>query len=375
MADSKLSFSCDSAAAHPFALRVPVFKKTAKVDQSTRDGQRAAVCRTLDFLLKHPEQALDIYMHVEQVGARLQQEAPEQQEEFFSEKYHRMWRIPPAWWHSWLLTLADGAIPKELLDLVFKKCPESMRRIGYYLTGVCGQDVLPKEMHHKLVAAKVFTKLVRDLGPVRMQTLLEHISEDGEVQWEACGPYYITWSDEGLAQSIVHISDLSSPVEVSRNAMFTKEWKCREPYADHAACVVHEPSQGKYSLATYFPQGVGPMAKQFDSNGAVLREVALKFKAQLAAQQAMLAKARVVETKDLPKQDQVVEKRKASLAKAKEAAKAKKAKLAIAMSDRPALLALPGTFAASQGPTPLALADDRAQDEEQEAKSDGEEGL
>jgi hypothetical protein len=113
----------------------------------------------------------------------------------------------------------------------------------------------------------------------------------------------------------------------------------QEPYADHAAAVVGPDNRGKYTLASYFPQGQGPVFK-VDAKGAVLAELGRTFGAQMKAQVALLAKNKVTETLDLPARPEIVEKRKVSLEKAREASKLKKAKFEIAVHLPPALAAI-----------------------------------
>jgi hypothetical protein len=150
--------------------------------------------------------------------------AAEDEPECFPVQSNRFWRVAVAWWHSWLLQQfgQEGILPKDLLDLIYCTNPEELKHIGYFLTGLCGQDFLPKELRDKSVCGNVCTKLAQDLGPDRLRRLLSNTdTATGTVDWSKAGPYTIEWMDD-IAVSISHISGCTMPV--GRSAMFTKEW-------------------------------------------------------------------------------------------------------------------------------------------------------
>jgi hypothetical protein len=206
----------------------------------------------LDFLMKYPESSPDVAMYIEQMVLKLNADAQADGDRF-CEKYNRIWRIPPAWWHAWLAT-NDKRMTKTVLDLIHNHNPQALRYVGYFVTGLCGNDVLPKELLCKAVASRVFAILSSERGD-RIGRVLAHTNKDtGEIDWSKCGPYHIVFDQNGVATSITHETGVTVPV--SRSSSFYNDWKVEEPYADHAACV-KGPMKASYPLAGFFPLGQG----------------------------------------------------------------------------------------------------------------------
>ena len=320
--EARQSVSSDDQPLHSFASRVPNLKRgheSSHAAKALKDRQREAIMKTLDFLLKNPDRALDVGAYVEQVQLRVRAEQEEGEGERFSKHYFRFHRVPPAWWYQWLLQVPFATFTKPFLDKVFKANGHELASVSYCLTGVTPMARLEEPLRCKDICAKTLTALAAERGAQRVAKIMKHTTK-GVIDWSSAGPYTVHFSDQGVAVQILH--DSGCVAEVSTTSCFTTEWKVQDAFSD-ALCTVHGPHGNSYALASFFQPGHGPHAVVVDDTR--LRECAQDATHKVVAAHKEV-QSNMVREEDMGHVDFDPQRR--SLLRAREAAKAKRTKTA-----------------------------------------------
>lgn len=286
---------------------------------------RDAGLKVVDFVLKFPDKATDMWDFAQQLQKRMGNNSGEQ--ESWSNQYTRIWRIGGDWRLEWILFASKGTIEKDDLLYFYHRDEKLIKQFAYFLTGLHGQCKLPTNMLRKQVASRVFCEMARARG--RMQILGNKLKNRASMDFVAISPYHIEFHPEtGLAVSILHSGDTAVTVP---GLQFPRSWKLSDPLSDHDCAALEPQGKGSHELKKFFAAGQGPFKTMPEHNGFNMEEAAAKYHEQISKQQEMSKIGEL--TVDIEKQitPEKLEAKRAGLERARNAVRAKRAKLEVGL--------------------------------------------
>lgn len=152
-------------ALHPYAQKAPQVKRggdAAKHEQAVL--RRRALVKIVDFLSKKPEHCLEVLAHIENLDVKAEPQKQQlEKPDLFSPQYTRLWRLPVAWWASWLVAHCDF-LTSDLMMKVTAKSVKAPQMLAFFLCQLTGEDIFPKVLLDKKVASRTFACRARTLN-------------------------------------------------------------------------------------------------------------------------------------------------------------------------------------------------------------------
>ena len=262
--------SSDGRPIEPYAMRSPAAKK-CKSQTEHRLATMARDCgaRVVDFMLKNGARAAEVWNFCEQ----LQKTANESLvDEAWTAQYRRVWRIPAAWWATWLAQHGGEHLTTQIVMKIKAKDERQVTAIGLHVTGLYGNMKLPPAMLSKQVAARTCAELAAKLN--RWANVKQAVNwETGEVDLMRLSPYQITWGADDLASYIEYAGER---VKIANGLRFSWDFKVRDPLVDFLCEAVGPNDMKGVRFCKLFPIGSGPHLVLMDEAGEDLKALAEK---------------------------------------------------------------------------------------------------
>ena len=218
--------SSDGRPIEPYAMRYPAAKKCkSHTEHRLATMARESGARVVDFMLKNGARAAEVWNFCEQ----LQNAANESLvDEAWTAQYRRVWRIPAAWWATWLAQHGGEHLTTQIVMKIKAKDERQVTAIGLHVTGLYGNMKLPPAMLSKQVAARTCAELAAKLN--RWANVKQAVNwEIGEVDLMRLSPYQITWGADDLASYIEYAGER---VKIANGLRFSWDFKVRDPLVD-----------------------------------------------------------------------------------------------------------------------------------------------
>ena len=252
------------------ALKVPMPKRTGHLAEDTRKVLIRGSFQKIITKLESDnsgELVLHVLAMLESNSIHMKKT---QNLEVWDDSYARIYKIPKYWLANLICKFTD--ISKGEVDLMDAHDSDSVKAVFEFFMQLKSSDPLPRTMLDKSVCAEAFIKRAEQVGNRWKGWKAKAFnSETGAVDWKDGGAYIITFSKEGIAQTVTHVGTSISK-KLSEKIPVTREWVIKDNAHDMDAMISLEGTH-KY-LHEYFDAGEGPHLHKTTKQQNTFKELA-----------------------------------------------------------------------------------------------------
>ena len=267
----------DGAKLATLAERVPTMRPHRdQVLNNERIRIHAAIVSIVDFVMKHPQHARDIWGSIESNTLFVVEEKTDKDEK--SEAL-----APACSLNSWdssvktfgqiesnlkwgVMVQVNEDLTRELAQHIDAKDPNACGDIFESQFQVCKDQEIPAELQDVSRMIVFLTLRRRQFEGTRDGWFAAAVSEDGTVNWETKPLFDLKWAKGKVLDTIRHIN--GDIVAMKKGMNITTEFELENPFSDEKACLVLEPR--RHFLTELFKPKEGPNKNRWDKKGKVI---------------------------------------------------------------------------------------------------------
>lgn len=275
----------ESSGLATLATKVPKLKKASSVqDMNRRERIRNSTVKLIDFFMKNPSQAVDIWASVDSQGfkddAASKQSAPaaEAKDSF---DVTTMGKLPVGAKARVIVSMPDGPTV-SLMDMIYDKDKNAIQDMFYLFFRYDPKDRIPAAAKE----ASVFCQMCKTrLVDVRfdMKAWFEQsvVATSGAIDWTKKPLYQCHWQANQL-HAITYFRYEAVPVVVP-SRIYIPEGQCLRDFCNEENAHF-KVDNTHYYLKDWFAKGQGPHEFRLDKAGARLDAIAQSAKADIQQQ-------------------------------------------------------------------------------------------